>query len=171
MANCDCPASAKQAETFAKQVLSVEYDPALITALTQAETIYWAGRNNGVAEELTLKTNEIARQKSDFLEGTYLLHGIEEIMQPKDVVVLIDPFEEEWSRIQQRYVDALNMKLIAIASKKTPFDTVVIPALQGYDAYLQLLAGWNLIVQVGVARNLNLDKPQRARKIGNEYVE
>jgi glucosamine--fructose-6-phosphate aminotransferase (isomerizing) len=105
------------------------------------------------------------------LEGTYLLHGIEEVMQPKDVLILIDPFEAEWSRIQQRYVDALNLKLIAIASKKTPFDTMVVPALKGYDAYIQLLAGWNLLVHVGIAHNLNLDKPQRARKIGNEYVE
>jgi glucosamine--fructose-6-phosphate aminotransferase (isomerizing) len=105
------------------------------------------------------------------LEGTYLLHGIEEVMQPRDVLVLIDPFEAEWSRIQQRYVDTLNMKLVAIASKRTPFDTIVVPALKKFDAYLQLLAGWNLIVQVGIAHCLNLDKPQRARKIGNEYVE
>ena len=170
MMDCGCPKSAKQAATFAEQIMTVEYDPAMINALTQAGTIYWAGRNNGVAEELALKTNEIARQKSDFLEGTYMLHGVEEVMQPNDVIVLIDPFEAEWSRIQQRYVDALHLKLIAIASKKTPFDTIVIPALAGYDAYLQLLAGWNLLVHVGVAHGLHLDKPQRARKIGNEYT-
>ena len=171
MMECECPKSAKQMEALGKQVLAVEHDPAMISTLAQAGTIYWAGRNNGVAEELTLKTNEIARQKSDFLEGTYLLHGIEEIMQPKDVVVLIDPFEAEWSRIQQRYADAINMKLIAIAPKKTPFDTIVVPTLKGYDSYLQLFAGWNLLVQIGIAHNLNLDKTERARKVGNEYTE
>jgi glucosamine--fructose-6-phosphate aminotransferase (isomerizing) len=170
MTTCDCPKSAKQAATFAEQVMNVEHAPAMITALAQAGTIYWAGRNNGVAEELALKTDEIARQKSDFLEGTYMLHGREEVMQPNDVVVLIDPFEAEWARIQQRYVDALNLKLIAVASKPTPFETIVIPALSGYDSYLQLLAGWNLLVHVGIAHGLNLDKPQRARKIGNEYT-
>ena len=170
MIDCECPLSAKQAETFGKQILDVEHDPVLISALAQAGTIYWAGRNNGVAEELALKTNEIARQRSDFLEGTYLLHGVEEVMQPTDVVVMIDPFEAEWERIRQRYVDAINLKLIAIASKKTPFDTIVIPALKGYDAYLQLFAGWNLLVQIGIVHHLNLDKPQRARKIGNEYT-
>jgi len=168
--DCGCPKSAKQAETFGKQILAVEHDPTMIAALAQAGTIYWAGRNNGVAEELALKTNEIARQRSDFLEGTYMLHGVEEVMQPKDMLVLIDPFEAELPRIQQRYVDALNMKPIVIASKKTPFDTVVLPELKGYDAYLQLLAGWNLLVQIGIAHNLNLDKPERARKIGNEYI-
>ena len=169
MAGCGCPNSANQAGVFSKQILEVEHDPALISALAQAGTIYWAGRNNGVAEELALKTNEIARQRSDFLEGTYLLHGVEEVMQPKDVVVLIDPFEAEWERIQLRYVDALHQKLIVIAPKPTPFDTIVIPTLAGYDSYLQLLAGWNLLVHIGVAHGLNLDKPERARKIGNEY--
>ena len=171
MIDCECPKSAKQAEILGKQIMDVEHAPALIAVLAQAGTIYWAGRNNGVAEELTLKTNEIARKKSDFLEGTYLLHGIEEVMQPNDVVVLVDPFEAEWERIQQRYVDAIHLKLIAISPKKTPFDTIVIPKLRGYDSFLQLFAGWNLLVQIGVALNINLDKPQRARKIGNEYTE
>jgi glucosamine--fructose-6-phosphate aminotransferase (isomerizing) len=67
-------------------------------------------------------------------------------------------------------VDAINLTLFAIAPKETPFKTIVIPALKGYDAYLQLFAGWNLLVQIGVTRSVNLDKPQRARKIGNEYT-
>ena len=170
MIDCSCPQSAKQAATFGKQILEVEHEPAMVAALAQAGTIYFAGRNNGVAEELTLKTNEITRKNSDFLEGTYLLHGAEEIMQPNDVIVLIDPFEAEWQRIKERYVDAINLTLIAIAPRETPFKTIVIPALKGYDTYLQLFAGWNLLVQIGVARNVNLDKPQRARKIGNEYT-
>jgi len=170
MIDCACPPSATQAAIFGKQILEVEHEPAIIAALAQAGTIYFAGRNNGVAEELTLKTNEITRQKSDFLEGTYLLHGAEEIMQPNDVIVLVDPFEAEWQRIKERYVDAINLTLIAIAPKATPFKTITIPALAGYDPYLQLFAGWNLLVQIGIARNVNLDKPQRARKIGNEYT-
>ena len=31
-------------------------------------------------------------------------------------------------------------------------------------------AGWNILVGTGVALGINLDKPQRARKVGNEYV-
>jgi len=170
MIHCGCPGAATQAERFGKQILETEYESSIIDALAQAGTIYWAGRNNGVAEELTLKTCEIARQKSDFLEGTYLLHGVEEIMQANDVLVLIDPFEAEWERIKQHYLDALNLKIIVIAPKQTPFDTIIVPTLAGYDTYLQLFAGWNLLVQIGVAHHLDLDKPQRARKIGNEYI-
>ena len=46
---------------------------------------------------------------------------------------------------------------------------IVLPTLVGYDPFLQLMAGWNLLVQIGVALGINLDKPQRARKIGNEF--
>ncbi len=48
--------------------------------------------------------------------------------------------------------------------------TIRIPRVEGYDTVLQLLAGWNILVQVGVALGINLDKAERARKIGNEFV-
>ena len=59
--------------------LSEQFDKAMkqniesgmIEQLKNADIIYFAGRNTGVVEELTLKTNEITRKRSDFLEGTY----------------------------------------------------------------------------------------------------
>jgi glucosamine--fructose-6-phosphate aminotransferase (isomerizing) len=57
--------------------LTLAIDPQLIARIAAAGTIYWAGRNDGVAEELTLKTNEIARKTADYLEGTYAVHGVE----------------------------------------------------------------------------------------------
>jgi len=171
MIDCECPRNAKTAGEYAQKVLEAEYDQELIAKIAVAPTIYFAGRNDGVAEELTLKTNEITRKKSDFLEGTYILHGVEEIMNPSEVVVLVNPFESECDRIKELLVDGIKMTVIAIAPKQTVFPTIVIPELPGYDMILQLLAGWNLLVQTGVACGVNLDKPQRARKIGNEFVE
>lgn len=51
----------------AREVLECELDPEIIQAIARAPVVYFAGRNNGVAEELTLKTNEITRKKSDYL--------------------------------------------------------------------------------------------------------
>ncbi len=51
-----------QRETFAEAfeaALSVKIDAAIVRAAAEAPTIYFAGYNDGVAEELTLKTNEI----------------------------------------------------------------------------------------------------------------
>jgi len=59
------------------QVLEMPIPKEITKTLINSQVIYFAGRNNGVAEELTLKANEIARKKSDFLEGTYVFHGIE----------------------------------------------------------------------------------------------
>jgi glucosamine--fructose-6-phosphate aminotransferase (isomerizing) len=46
----------------------------------------------------------------------------------------------------------------------------VIPDGGEYAEYVQLAAGWDILVETGIALGINLDKPQRARKVGNEYV-
>ena len=163
-------ANQRQAAQKAQEVLEAELDPGLVRKMARAPVIYFAGRNNGVAEELTLKTNEITHKKSDYLEGTYAVHGIEEIMQPDEVVVVIDPFPAEIEKFQTTLVDGVGMTVIAVAAEETPLPTIRIPRVEGYETVLQLLAGWNILVQVGVALGINLDKAQRARKIGNEFV-
>lgn len=166
--SCGCGKNAVEAAKLARGVMESEYDAAIISKMAAAQTVYFAGRNNGVAEELTLKTNEITRKKANYLEGTIVVHGIEEVMTPQDVVVLIDPYESEWAFIKKNLVDAIGMTVIAIAPQKTLFPTIVVPQLCGFSDIFQLMAGWNLLVQTGVSLNINIDKPQRARKVGNE---
>lgn len=132
-----------------------------------AKTIYFAGMNDGVAEELTLKTNEITRRKSDFLEGTYALHGPEEVMQEGDIVFIVEPIKSEYEKYKTVF-DGAGVHVVAIAKEQTPFTTVVVPEAGEYQQYVDLCAGWNVLVEIGVADNINLDKPQRARKVGNE---
>lgn len=152
-----------------REALTLPIDPAVIRAATLAPTIYFAGYNDGVAEELTLKTNEITRKKSDFLEGTYAAHGIEEVMDPNDVVFVIDPIEEEIEKFQEVLVQGVGLKVVAIAAKDTPFTTIRVPDAGDMNPYLFLCAGWNLLVEIGLALGINLDKPERARKVGNEF--
>ncbi len=148
-------------------VLAQTIPPAMLDTIAAAPVIYFSGRNNGVAEELTLKANEIARRKSDYLEGTYALHGIEEVMRQDEVIILIDPFREEIEKYQKVLAQGTGITIIAISSTDTPFDTIRIPALAGFDAYFQLLAGWNILVSVGLGCGVDIDKPQRVRKVGN----
>ncbi len=148
-------------------VLAQTIPAAMLDAISAAPVIYFSGRNNGVAEELTLKANEIARRKSDYLEGTYALHGIEEVMRQDEVIILIDPFREEIEKYQKVLEQGVGIKIIAISSTETPFDTLRIPRLDGFDAYFQLMAGWNVLVSVGLACGIDIDKPQRVRKVGN----
>ncbi len=163
-------ANQQEAAAKARQVLEAEIDPALIQKIAKAPTVYFAGRNNGVAEEITLKTNEITHKKSDYLEGTYAVHGIEEVMTAKDVVLVFDPFPAEIEKFQTTLVEGVGMTVIAIAAEETILPTIRIPRVEGYWNVLQLLAGWNILVQVGVGLGINLDKAERARKIGNEFL-
>jgi len=150
--------------------LTLKLDATLVAKAAKAETLYFSGRNDGVAEELTLKTNEITRKKSDFLEGTYGVHGIEEVMSKSDVVVLINPFESEEEKFETCLKNGVGLEIIAVSHRQTRFPTILIPECKEWQSILELCLGWNLLVEIGLYLNIDLDKPQRARKVGNEYV-
>ena len=149
--------------------LSLAIDPGLVNRAKEASTIYFAGRNTGVAEELTLKTNEITRRKADFLEGTYAVHGIEEVMDARELVVVVEPFESEEEKFRECLIEGVGLEVCAISTRKTTFPTVLIPEAGDYRSYVEIAAGWNLLVEIGIALGIDLDKPERARKVGNIY--
>ena len=151
-----------------EQALTLPIPAEIIDWVKGAHTIYFAGYNDGVAEELTLKTNEITRRKSDFLEGTYAVHGIEEVMQDGDIVFLVNPIESEYDKFLTVFKGA-GVHVVAIDTRQTPFErTIVVPDAGAMQPYVYLCAGWNVLVEVATADGINLDKPERARKVGNE---
>ena len=148
--------------------LTLPVPPEVVEWAKGAHTIYFSGYNDGVAEELTLKTNEITRRKSDFLEGTYAVHGIEEVMQEGDIVFLVNPPESEYDKFRS-VLGGAGVHTVAIDTKNTPFErTIVVPDGGEMQPYVYLCAGWNVLVEIAVSDGINLDKPQRARKVGNE---
>lgn len=150
--------------------LTLKIDGDIVNKVKKANTIYFAGYNDGVAEELTLKTNEITRRKSDFLEGTYAVHGIEEVMDKNDIVFVVDPIAEEVTKFQEVLEKGVGLTIVAIADRDTPFPTIKVPSAGELTPYVYLCAGWNLLVEIGLATGINLDKPERARKVGNEFT-
>lgn len=152
-----------------EHALTLDINADITDTIASAGTIYFAGKNNGVCEELTLKANEITRLKSDYLEGTYCVHGIEEVMDDSDVVIVIDPFEAELEKIKETLVDGVGLTVVTVSTGKTIFPSIVVPDQGSLQNYVYLAAGWNLLVEVGVKLGVNLDKAERARKVGNEY--
>ena len=150
--------------------LTLPIEPSIIRAAAEAPAIYFAGYNDGVAEELTLKTNEITRKKSDFLEGTYAVHGIEEVLDKRDVVIIIDPIESEVDKFRDVLAKGVGLTVIAVSTKDTPFPTIRIPEAGELNQFVQIAAGWNILVETGLMLGINLDKPERARKVGNEFT-
>jgi len=165
------PQALAQVAGALEKALTVDIPAEIVKSACNAGTIYFAGLNDGVAEELTLKTNEITRKKSDFLEGTYAVHGIEEVMDPNDIVFVIEPVEEEMQKFQDVLVKGVGMKVVCIATKPIAgFPTIQVPDACVMTPFLLLAAGWNLLVEIGLALKIDLDKPTRARKVGNEFV-
>lgn len=158
------------AADLTEAVLTAPLDPQITEIISKADLIYFAGRDNGVAAELALKTNEITRKKSAFLEGTFAVHGIEEVMDKNEVLIWIDPFEAEQDKFAECLVKGVGMQVIAVAKAKTIFPTIIIPDGGDYSEYIQLAAGWNILVETGISLGIDLDHPTRARKVGNEYV-
>ena len=153
-----------------EEVLTAGIGKDIIDIIKNAGVVYFAGRDNGVAAELALKTNEITRKKSDFLEGTYALHGIEEVMKKDEVLIWVDPFDVDQDKFNECILQNAGVRIIAISSHQTMFPTIIIPESTQYSEYLQLVAGWNILVETGIALGIDLDHPARARKVGNEYV-
>lgn len=166
----DMTAECSKLPAFVEEALTMKIPEDIIGLAAKAPTIYFAGYNDGVAEELTLKTNEITRKKSDFLEGTYAVHGIEEVMDKNDIVFVVDPIDDEIEKFQEVLSKGVGLKVIAIADRDTPFTTLRVPASGELKPYVFLCAGWNLLVEIGLAIGINLDKPERARKVGNEFI-
>ena len=153
-----------------EQVLTAKIEKGIIDIIRKADIIYFAGRDNGVAAELALKTNEITRKKSAFLEGTFALHGIEEVMDKNEVLIWIDPFIYDQDKFHECLVKGVGMEILAISTENTMFPTIIIPDGGQYAEYVQLAAGWNILVETGISLGIDLDKPTRARKVGNEYI-
>ena len=167
MACGTCASSKAKAGDLAETVLTTGVDQGIVDRMAGARMLFIAGRNNGVAEEMALKTTEITRKPAVYLEGTIVLHGYEEIMSKDDVVIFIEPYETEYDKMRQIFVKNVGAEVIAVSSKDTPFRTVKTPLLDGYSNFLALMVGWNMLIQTGQKLGVNLDKPNRARKVGN----
>lgn len=156
--------------TAMQQALTTPIPAEVTKLITDSPVIYWAGPNDGVAEELTLKTNEITRKPSDFLEGTYAAHGIEEVMNKGDIVLWIDPIAEQEQKFEDVLVKGVGVNIVCISTRDTRFPTIKVADCGDLTGYAYMAAGWNLLVEAGLALGVDIDKPQRARKVGNEFV-
>jgi glucosamine--fructose-6-phosphate aminotransferase (isomerizing) len=153
-----------------EQALTLKIGKEITDIIKKADMIYFAGRDNGVAAELALKTMEITRKKSAFLEGTFALHGIEEVMNKNEVLIWVDPFMDDQDKFIECLVKGAGISVITVSHRETKLPNILIPDGGQYDEYVQLAAGWNILVETGIALGINLDKTQRARKVGNEYI-
>ena len=92
-------------------------------------------------------------------------------MSDDEVVIWIDPYAGSETKIRETLIEGVGLPVIAVAGRSTIFPTIRIPDCGDLSGYVQMAAGWNILVEVGLQLGINVDKPQRARKVGNEFVD
>jgi glutamine---fructose-6-phosphate transaminase (isomerizing) len=72
---------------------------------------------------------------------------------------------KKFANVLVKYAD---IEVVTILSRQTIFPTVHIPDGGAFRNYVELAAGWSLLVEAGLKLGVDLDKPVRTRKIGNK---
>ena len=71
--------------------------------------------------------------------------------------------------LREKGLRVSGMKVFAVSDSDTIFPTIKIHSVGQLSNYVYLAAGWNILVEVGISLGIDLDKPTRARKVGNEF--
>ena len=119
----------------------------------------------------------MSRSDSPFFVSCFF--GLLTNLEPVEIGIaawLFGRVEEECVALAHKVVEAVRhwqgvgLKVVAIADHDTPFETIRVPEAGDFKPYVMLCASWNLLVEIGIATGINLDKPERARKVGNELI-
>jgi len=104
----------------------------IIDALANSSAIYFVGRTNGVAQEITLKAHEITRKSAFFFPDTHIVHGIEESIEA-DPIVIFEPSKfEKFIDDFKRFSERTNCKLFGVDNKKI-IDGVIVKTTPNID--------------------------------------
>lgn len=159
-----------------QKIMDSVVDNRVLDIIISSQSVYRSGPNNWVAEELVLKTNEIIRKKSQYLEWTYIVHGIEEVMNNNECVILQNMWASEVSKVIENIHHWAWVPIIIITHTDYS-NTENIPTIQidntiplDYLPYVYMAIWRKILLEAWKKLNINLDKPQRARKVGNEFI-
>src|SRR3989338_645503 len=140
----------------------------MIETLAKASSIYFIGRKTGVADEITLKAHEIARKNAFFYPDTHIVHGIEESIEPNPIVLFEPSKFKDFISDFRDFSRRINCNLYGVDSKMF-IEGVKIKSTPYFENYCLLAGGWGLLRNIAKKQNINIDKPKKALKVGNQY--
>jgi glucosamine--fructose-6-phosphate aminotransferase (isomerizing) len=92
-------------------------------------------------------------------------------MNKDEVLIWVDPAPENEPKFEEVLCKNVGVKIVAISTRTTRFPTLRVKNVGDLTGYVALAMGWNLLMSCGVSLGIDVDKPERARKVGNEVVE
>ena len=90
--------------------------------------------------------------------------GLTQVNRGEEAVIA--SMEEKMSEVLEQGV---GLKIFAIGPAESRFPGIRVSDCGPDTPYLEIAAGWNLLVEIGLRMGIDLDNPVRARKVGNEF--
>lgn len=149
--------AAQMKRNFDREIAKNILYPAL-----KAETYYWVDHDTGVGEELALKSCEIAGKRGIYESGTQILHGRGEVINPNDLVFVINPSSYNYKDQKEFRENLRGARVMTLENSE--FQNLSVETTQDYESYSQLTSAWNFLRKVGKALGRNIDKPEVAQK-------
>lgn len=146
-------------------VLNSKMTSSLTATLASANRVWWADAGDQVGAELALKTMEVAGCSGSHASGNLMLHGVEEVLGPRDLVVrysCASQDDDQWERIQSQ----CDAQFLRVGQGEMNWN---VSHLGQWAPLVHLVIGWRLLGGMAQTHGHNPDAPRRARKVGNPW--
>lgn len=153
-----------------KNNINLKIEKSILEKLAGSNNYYIVGLDNGMGEEITLKSYEIARKKALFFPDTHIVHGVEEAIEG-DCAIIFQPSEfKDYLSDFQKFSEKTHCQLIGIDNQNL-LPGVAVEINEKFSSYCLLAAGWGILRNIGNKLKLDIDHPEKASKVGNPFEE
>lgn len=150
--------------------INKKMDTQLVKKLAESSTYFLCGLDTGVAEEISLKTYEIARKMGIFYPDTHIVHGPEEAIDGGCAIIFEPSKFERFISDFQRVAIKSNIILVGIDDASL-IEGFSIETNKTFRNYCLLSGGWALLRNVANYIEIDIDHPRKATKVGNPFIE
>lgn len=151
-----------------KNNINAKLDEDLLSNLVKGQHYYIVGLNNGVAEEITLKSYEISRKMALFFPDTHIVHGPEEGID-EGCAIIFDPQSlKDYISDFEKFRDKTNTILVGIGDDNL-IAGLKVELNETFKNYCLLAGGWGLLRNIGNKLGIDIDHPVKASKVGNPF--
>lgn len=151
-----------------KNNINLEVGEEFLKKLASSKNYFIVGLDNGMAEEITLKSYEIARKMALFYPDTHIVHGVEEAIEEGCAVIFHPSSFKDYIPDFEKFSDKTNCQLIGVDDQNL-LQGVKVEINETFSNYCLLAAGWGILRNVGNKLGLDIDHPEKASKIGNPF--
>ena len=150
--------------------INIQLPEFMLEALSKADSMYFAGMDTGVCDEIALKTHEIARKNAYFYPDTHIVHGIEESIESNPIILFEPSKFKNFINDFKSFSERTGCGLFGVDSRdNSGVDTVKIKSNRIFNNYCLLAGGWGVLRNVANELKVDMDRPKKAVKVGNPY--